>query len=192
MNAIVATPKPITLRQFANRRLAREWKTVMAMMQIYCRDKHGKNLCAECQGLANYVHLRLDRCRFGEDKPTCANCPVHCYQRDRREQIKSVMRYAGPKMLWEHPLLSIGHLLDGWFGKPAEMQTPNKSGACRQAEQPAPGPELAKDGFEEANAEIRQGRIQEIAPTGEVAAPPPVSGFQSGIVALSPSGESAR
>ena len=24
------------------------------------------------------------------------------------------MRYAGPKMLWEHPWLSLCHLLDGW------------------------------------------------------------------------------
>jgi hypothetical protein len=26
-----------------------------------------------------------------------------------------VMRFAGPRMLWEHPWLSVGHLLDGWF-----------------------------------------------------------------------------
>ena len=103
------------LPAFSNRRLEREWKTVSAMMRIYCRDQHGGDLCDECQGLANYVHLRLDRCRFGKEKPTCANCPVHCYQKTRREQIKAVMRYAGPKMLWEHPLLSLGHLVDGWF-----------------------------------------------------------------------------
>jgi hypothetical protein len=63
----------------------------------------------------NYVSLRLDRCRFGKDKPTCAKCPVHCYQSDRREQIKAVMRYAGPRMMLEHPWLSLWHLLDGWF-----------------------------------------------------------------------------
>lgn len=122
MNAIAATGMPATLRTFTNRRLAREWKTVLAMMQIYCRDKHGGNLCTECWGLANYVHLRLDRCRFGEDKPTCANCPVHCYQRDRREQIKVVMRYAGPKMIWEHPILSIYHLLDGWLRRRVDLK----------------------------------------------------------------------
>jgi hypothetical protein len=97
----------------ANRRLLREWKTVTAMIHIYCRDRHGGALCEECRELMDYVRLRLDRCRFGEDKPTCAKCPVHCYQRQHRDRIKVVMRYAGPRMLREHPWLSLRHLLDG-------------------------------------------------------------------------------
>jgi hypothetical protein len=114
MNAIATTTLPNTFRKFANRRLTREWKTVSAMLHIYCRDKHrGNGLCFECQELMSYVNLRLDRCRFGEEKPTCAKCPVHCYQRDRRDQIKMVMRYAGPRMIWEHPVLSLRHWLDG-------------------------------------------------------------------------------
>ena len=122
MNATAVTSTPNPLRKFANPRLAREWKTVSAMLHIYCRDKHAGNLCGDCQELMSYVNLRLDRCRFGEEKPTCARCPVHCYQRDRREQIKIVMRYAGPKMLWEHPWLSLWHLLDGWFRRPPPPQ----------------------------------------------------------------------
>jgi hypothetical protein len=122
MNATATTIAPNTLRKFANRRLAREWKTVSAMLQIYCRDKHDSNLCPECQQLMSYVNLRLDRCRFGKEKPTCAKCPVHCYQRDRREQIRVVMRYSGPKMLWEHPMLSFWHLLDGWFRRPVDVK----------------------------------------------------------------------
>ena len=87
------------------------------MVRIYCRDEHGHGgaLCAECRELMGYVGLRLERCRFGETKPTCAKCPVHCYQRDHREQIKAVMRYAGPRMVWVHPWLSLRHLFDGWF-----------------------------------------------------------------------------
>jgi hypothetical protein len=119
MNAKARSLTLSTAKRFSNRRLAREWQTVTAMIHIFCRDQHGGNLCRECQELTNYVSLRLDRCRFGEEKPTCANCPVHCYQRDRREQIKTVMRYAGPKMLREHPWLSLCHLLDGWFRKSA-------------------------------------------------------------------------
>src|SRR5262245_31717809 len=61
-------------------RLLREWKTIRAMTYIYCEELHGHKpgLCAECQGLLNYASIRLDRCRFGEEKPTCAKCPVHC------------------------------------------------------------------------------------------------------------------
>lgn len=107
---------PMTAK-FTNRRLAREWRTVTAMLHIYCRDKHGGSLCSECEDLKDYVSVRLDRCRFGEDKPTCAKCPVHCYQRERREQIKVVMRYAGPRMVWEHPWLSLWHMIDGRYRK---------------------------------------------------------------------------
>ena len=83
------------------------------MVRIYCRDHHDGGLCPECKGLLDYASVRLDRCRFGADKPTCAKCPVHCYQKNRREQVKVVMRYAGPRMLWEHPVLSLWHWVDG-------------------------------------------------------------------------------
>lgn len=46
-------------------------------------------------------------------KPTCANCPIHCYKRDMRGAIREVMRYAGPVMLLRHPVLAIAHLVDG-------------------------------------------------------------------------------
>lgn len=106
---------------FASQRLAREWQTVAAMIHCYCRDHHApaSGLCAECQSLLDYATLRLDRCRFGAEKPTCANCPVHCYQRARREQMKTVMRYAGPRMLWQHPILSLWHWIDGFRKAPA-------------------------------------------------------------------------
>ena len=98
---------------FTDGRLARESRTLSAMIGIYCRDHHGANICWDCQQLLNYAHLRLERCRFGGNKSTCARCPVHCYQRIRRDQIKTIMRYAGPRMLWEHPVLSVRHWLDG-------------------------------------------------------------------------------
>jgi len=119
MNPTATALPPARKIPSLDRRLAREGKTVTAMLRIYCRDQHGGALCSQCQELMGYVRVRLDRCRFGKDKPTCAKCPVHCYQRDRREQIKAVMRYAGPRMLLEHPWLSLGHLLDGWFRQPS-------------------------------------------------------------------------
>jgi Nitrous oxide-stimulated promoter len=99
---------------FSNRRLAREWKTIALMVDCYCHAHHGATtgLCPECQGLVDYAAVRLERCRFGVEKPTCAKCPVHCYQRSRREQVKTVMRYAGPRMVWRHPVLSLLHWVD--------------------------------------------------------------------------------
>jgi len=105
---------------FVGRRLAREWQTIAAMLSIYCGDRHASwvTLCPECQGLLDYAAIRLARCRFGLEKPVCAKCPVHCYQRARREQVRAVMRYAGPRMLWRHPILSLRHWLDGFRGVP--------------------------------------------------------------------------
>ena len=104
-----------------NGRLFRERRTLAAMIECYCRDHHAiaDRLCPECQALLDYATVRLERCRFGAMKPTCANCPVHCYQPARREQVKKVMRYSGPRMLWQHPILAVRHLLDGYRPPPA-------------------------------------------------------------------------
>ena len=108
-------------RGFAGERLAREWQTISAMICCYCQDHHATKgaLCPECQGLLEYAAVRLERCRFGLEKPVCVKCPVHCYQRARREQVRAVMRYAGPRMLWRHPILSLRHWLDGFRKAPA-------------------------------------------------------------------------
>jgi hypothetical protein len=103
----------IVAQKFVSERLRREWRTIAAMLQIYCGSRHHSkgNLCGECQALLDYAAVRLERCRFGAEKPACAKCTVHCYLPKQREQIKEVMRYAGPKMLWRHPILSLFHLL---------------------------------------------------------------------------------
>jgi hypothetical protein len=95
-------------------RLLRELKTIESMIACYCRGVHGnpEGLCPTCQELYQYATLRLERCPFQEQKPTCAKCPIHCYQPERREQIKSVMKYAGPRLMWRHPILSLRHWLD--------------------------------------------------------------------------------
>jgi hypothetical protein len=93
----------------------RERRTIEVMVHMYCRDHHGTRdaLCAECAALMDYAARRLERCVFGDDKPTCANCTVHCYSKDMRERVRAVMRYAGPRMLPRHPWLGIAHLIDG-------------------------------------------------------------------------------
>ena len=85
------------------------------MMEIYCRDHHGRRAghCPECAGLMEYAGKRLEKCPWQEAKPTCANCPVHCYVPTMRERVRVVMRYAGPRMLLRHPVLAVLHVLDG-------------------------------------------------------------------------------
>ena len=113
-------------------RRARELKTIQVMVRMYCRGHHrgkGEPLCATCGELMEYATRRLERCVFGDAKPTCANCVVHCYSADKREQIRVVMRWAGPRMLLRHPLLGIAHLLDGRRPVPTLAARPVKHGA---------------------------------------------------------------
>ena len=100
------------------------------MVALYCRDHHAAPavLCPECADLDVYTRLRLEKCPYGEEKPTCANCPIHCYQPHRREQIRRVMGYAGPRMLLAHPVLAVRHMLDGYRRAPARPGRPRPAG----------------------------------------------------------------
>lgn len=102
-----------------NDRLARERHTMEKMVGVYCHARHesaGSTLCAECQEFLDYADLRLQKCPYGNDKPTCANCPVHCYKPGPRARAKMIMRYSGPRMLFRYPYLAIRHKLDGFIG----------------------------------------------------------------------------
>ena len=90
------------------------------MIELYCRDHHNSNgtLCNECQNLLNYARLRLKNCPFQENKTTCGNCPIHCYKPKLRAVVREVMRYSGPRMLYHHPILAIGHMIDSFRKKP--------------------------------------------------------------------------
>jgi len=93
-------------------RIEEEKRVVRWMIELYCRKQHGgKELCPDCKALAAYCNSRLDGCKFGESKPTCKKCPVHCYKPDMREEIRKVMRYSGPRMIFHHPIAAIRHLM---------------------------------------------------------------------------------
>lgn len=100
-------------------RLAREEKTIATLIALHCRDHHAEaapadgGLCPECAELLAYARLRLETCRYGAAKPTCANCTTHCYRPAMREEVRAVMRYSGPRMLRRHPILAVAHLADG-------------------------------------------------------------------------------
>ena len=87
---------------------------VSEMIALYCRKQHhspkGK-LCPECQQLHDYALARIEHCPFMETKTFCSACKVHCYKPEMREQIRTVMRWAGPRMLPVHPILSIRHVV---------------------------------------------------------------------------------
>lgn len=98
----------------SGKRILRESVSIEKMIMVYCKANHrtDNELCDDCQGLAEYALQRLQRCVFGEKKPVCAKCPVHCYHKIMREKIIAVMRYSGPRMIYKHPVLALLHVFD--------------------------------------------------------------------------------
>jgi hypothetical protein len=99
-------------------RIKRERKTISVMISMYCRSRHGgkrAGLCPECSAVEAYAAERIDSCPFLTDKPTCVKCPVHCYKPEKREQVRDIMRFSGPRMLASHPILTFFHVFDGLF-----------------------------------------------------------------------------
>lgn len=92
-----------------------EMKTVLLMIYLFCRGKHGsdrKMLCRECEELATYVEQRIKNCPHMETKTFCSSCETHCYKPEMRERIRDVMRYSGPRMILYHPIMAVKHLID--------------------------------------------------------------------------------
>ena len=107
--------------QLAKKR-AREMRTISQMVALACSVNHpaqsrthtahcGEPVCAECAALDAYAVERTLRCRKMGVKTTCEECENRCYQPQMREQIRAVMRCAGPRMITKHPVAAIRHLL---------------------------------------------------------------------------------
>lgn len=102
---------------FIKMKLAREAKAVEVMIKMYCKAHHHtkQELCSHCQELNDYAKIRVSKCKYGVKKPVCAKCTTHCYKPELRLKIKQVMRYAGPRMIYRHPIIAIEHLLHSWL-----------------------------------------------------------------------------
>lgn len=84
----------------------KEKELLTIMISIY--EKDHQNLSE----LKEYAFKRIDCCPRKEEKTFCSSCPIHCYQKKYRDQIKEVMKYSGKRMLFKHPLITIKHLIN--------------------------------------------------------------------------------
>ena len=94
-------------------RIENEKAVVAKMIRLYYRRKLGLlEPSTEELELLRYAERRLTHCKFGEQKPACKRCPIHCYRSDMRAKIREVMRWAGPRMIIYDPVAAIKHLLN--------------------------------------------------------------------------------
>ncbi len=96
-----------------------EKKTVYKMIKIYCNHHHNtkQELCSDCSKLHDYTVFKYDKCPFGSKKPVCSKCKIHCYEKEKRNEIKKIMRFSGPKMLLKHPIDTIIYMYHKWTVK---------------------------------------------------------------------------
>jgi len=97
----------------------RDVEVLSGMVNIYCSQKHegrekkllhaggkvGRNvnslsvqLCEECGRLLLYAVGKRIICPH-DPKPSCKNCPSHCYSDSNRDKIRDVMRFSGMVMI---------------------------------------------------------------------------------------------
>ena len=94
-------------------RIENEKAVVAKMIRLYYRRKLGLlEPSTEELELLSYAERRLTHCKFGDQKPACKRCPIHCYRSDMRAKIREVMRWAGPRMIIYDPVAAIKHLLN--------------------------------------------------------------------------------
>ena len=105
--------------------LKREATLLRSMVEDYCRRHHQSDeLCEDCKAFLTYALTRLACCPFGEKKPTCAKCKIHCYRADEKETARQIMREEGPRMLLKHPLLTLEHLIKNTKETPDRPRNP--------------------------------------------------------------------
>lgn len=93
------------------KKLTCDQATVRLMVSLYCRHHlRQREPSAHYLELADYACARLARCRWGDAKPACKDCPSHCYRKDKREEIIEVMRWTGPRMIFYAPRATFRHL----------------------------------------------------------------------------------
>ena len=94
-------------------KIEKEKNIVAFMIEHYCKKNHHQDtICKSCGDLVSYAQDRLKICPFRENKTSCLKCKVHCYSKGKREEIKKVMSYVGPRMIYLMPIQYIKHIFN--------------------------------------------------------------------------------
>ncbi len=103
-----------------NDRVIIEW-----MIKYNCSKNHSASgLCEDCSSLLRYATIRIEKCPYGDDKPVCSNCTIHCYIPEKRGRIKDVMKFSGPAIIFRKPLTGIRYILKKKLYKPVKIKNP--------------------------------------------------------------------
>ena len=96
-----------------NSKIENKKSTVSFMINLYCKNHHSSpnTPCKSCRELIAYSHNKIEKCPNLDSNTTCGNCEIHCYNQEMQNQIKKVMKYSGPRMIFHRPLTAIKHII---------------------------------------------------------------------------------
>jgi len=100
--------------------IVREKLTIRHMVEIYCRGQRhsATGICADCGEMIRYAHERIEACPYvAQSKPACGLCRTNCFTPEMHRHFTQIMRYAGPRMMVRHPVLTVAHLWDAVRGR---------------------------------------------------------------------------
>ena len=75
-----------------------EKELISIMIKIY---EDGNKV--DLSDLKNYAFKRIE---------FCSSCPIHCYQKTYRQQIREVMKYSGKRIIFKHPVIAFKHVIN--------------------------------------------------------------------------------
>ena len=93
----------------------KDLKTLEAMARIYCSKWHAASakdaagVCEECRTAVEATFNRADACPY-DHAHNCQDCTTKCQRGENQERIKQIMRYAAPRMIYRHPLMTFEYL----------------------------------------------------------------------------------
>ncbi len=94
---------------------AKDRATMEAIGCIYCRGNHDSairgadGMCPECRNAIEATLERAAACPYGHES-NCEDCRTHCQRGEAQQEIKRIMRYAAPRMVVRHPLMTATYL----------------------------------------------------------------------------------
>jgi hypothetical protein len=68
--------------------------------KVSANVKDGPSLCEECSKLLRHAIVMRVLCPL-DPKPKCRSCPEHCYRPVYKDQMETVMKFAGPRSLFK-------------------------------------------------------------------------------------------
>ncbi len=108
---LTSIEKTRNLQANAMSKIERDKATIRLMIDIYCNHKLTDEKEREAYAcLSDYACKRLENCRYGERKPACKDCDIHCYAPEKREMMKKVMQWTGSRMLFHSPMAVFRHI----------------------------------------------------------------------------------